>query len=252
MEPTVADKAQHDVDLARLAMEKGRRGDPVSKRERAALNRIKAEQREKLVDEICLAFPKTKYRELVGRNAKQLHRLADTYGVPVRTSPIDLGNVLRFFHDLLDTHGHQLVGADAELMVGPSSPSLEKCRHEKFLLLRMERLTKEKKLLHTDVIRPALDLFASHLASMCAVCERLYGPGPAALWREALSEANDVCTAFFDSIDAEDAASTGDSNDDKIQAGNGSRKPTRTSASKPIRRQQRPAHGRRTTPRDNL
>jgi hypothetical protein len=232
-------RAKTDAELSRAALAKLAAGQPVPRRERLALERVKADQRQRLVDELLVAFPKKIYCQAAGLHSKTLHMHARKFGVPCATSPINLGDIIKYLHGLLAAQGDRLVGDDDELLAGPSSPNLERCRREKFLLLRMERLEREGLLLHTSVISPAFDLIASHLAEMCRTCETQFGPAAGDLWRSALREASDIATAFFDSIDAADDALDEEPTNGEGHVKNGSKKSTKNSASKRSGRQQR-------------
>jgi hypothetical protein len=192
----LADKPQHDADLARRAIEKQLRGAPVSRRERGALNRVQADQRARLIDEIVQAFPPVVYRRLTGLRTQQLHRLADQYGVPLRGTAFDLAAILRFFHALLDKYGGRLLDDDG-LLSGPGSVALELCRREKYELLKIERQRQERGVIPIELFNAGLREITSAIRIACEALQRHHGEVAADVLREAVDGASERIVDMF-------------------------------------------------------
>lgn len=188
----MANRARHDRELAATAIDKMRRGEPLSRREKTALQRVQNEQRDKIMEELIKEFPKTRYAQLAGRNTRHLHDQARRYGVPVNTQKIDLERVIRWVHDMLADRGQRLfvTGEDEDpLLAGGNSPALEKCRHEKWLLLQMERKQKERELIPVRLLSECHNEVASILRSCGEALERIFGIDAGDLLRESLDAA---------------------------------------------------------------
>lgn len=191
-------KAQHDRDLAAAALEKMQRGDPVPRRERLALERIKAEQRDKLLDEVLHKFPKKVYEKCAGRHMSSLNRQAKRYGIPILGPTVDLEAYIRWVHDLLAEQGENLITGEAgDLLAGGNSPALELCRREKYEMLRMDREEREGRLLPIEVFDAGLRKIVAALRMACETLQRSHGEDAADVLRDAIDavrlEIADMC-----------------------------------------------------------
>lgn len=97
-------------EILRRAIDKTRRSEPLSRDERRAFDRAKREKAEKDLRDGLASLPKKLYVELSGRQHKVLDEQASRYGLPLLGKSIDVGQVLRRFHDLLRDHGDALSG----------------------------------------------------------------------------------------------------------------------------------------------
>lgn len=187
----MANKAMHDRDVAATALEKLRRGEPISRREREALKRVKQQQAAQLLDDALRTFPRKQYYEITGTHHRKLKTLTETYGVPLNSREIDLVAVLRWLHKTLDERGSLLldVNGDDPILAGGNSPALEKCRHEKWLLLQIERRQKERELIPVRMLAECHGQVANVLKTCGETLERIYGTDAGDILREALDAA---------------------------------------------------------------
>lgn len=98
---TVTATATIDRDLALSAITKKKRGVVPSSREVAALKRIEVERAAQERDFHLKNCPKSVYLGMAGRQAKVIIEQATRYGLPLGGSTIDIGAVVRSFHDHL-------------------------------------------------------------------------------------------------------------------------------------------------------
>ena len=108
---------QLDLELARVAYDKRRRGERPTRQEAAALRRVEAAKEAEDRWRHYLAIPKKDYSALSGRQAKTLNEQAARYGLPLqaaRGQPLNLQAILTAFHDLLAKHGHKILAETAE------------------------------------------------------------------------------------------------------------------------------------------
>lgn len=88
-------------DLAEAAILKRRAGKRATSQELAALRRIERRKEEEDRRRYYATVPQRHYRELSGRQAKILAEQAQRHDLPIAGKTVDLGLVLRRFHDLL-------------------------------------------------------------------------------------------------------------------------------------------------------
>lgn len=105
------------MERVRSALAKKQRGQPdtITAAERRALKAFEAEQDRVRGLRFVAALPKKLYAEWAGRQQKTLNEQADLYGVPLRGTTINVPHVVRWLHDWLAEHKHDL----AHLRGGP-------------------------------------------------------------------------------------------------------------------------------------
>lgn len=108
-------------------------------------------------------MPKKVYCALSGRAAQVVNEQADRYGLPLRGETVDLGDVLRAFHDLLAEYGRKINREDVDDPDDPGgdSPALERYRDEKAKIARLQRLEMEKQLLRRAPVHETLARFVN-------------------------------------------------------------------------------------------
>lgn len=109
-------KAPDQTEKALLAALKEHRGERLTAREQSALEKYRRKQASELLDDLLTKVPKKLYCQLSGRQTKILHDQADTHGLPLRGSTIDLFDVISAFHDILAKHAKTIASdGDVEL-----------------------------------------------------------------------------------------------------------------------------------------
>ncbi len=196
---TVSDRIQRQ--LAASAIEKTRQGQRPTFREQAALKALEAERDTLLRWTHYHTTPKSHYVLMAGREGRSLNRQADRHGIPIRGRTVDLAAVIHWIHDLLAKHGQRLAGLDDadSLLVGTSSPALERYRRAKGKLAEFELERQQGNLISKDRMGQALSGLNTILRECALTLQREYGDDAAALmtdavkdwargWREILSD----------------------------------------------------------------
>ena len=192
---TASEQAQRQ--LVDAAIGKMRKGLTPSEREVAALRRFEKEQEQKRRVAYYKTVSKGDYQRLSGRPSRTLIDQAQRYGLPYplpaegRDAKVNLFEMLKWWHDFLAKHGQRLAGSTPAdpLMGGPASPALERYRHERAQLARLDRLAREQSLLPRDAVRGALTRVARIIRAAGESLLRQHGPDA----QQVLSEALDEC-----------------------------------------------------------
>lgn len=191
-----------DRELARSALEKRRRKVKPTREEKSALRRIEKVEGARQRWESYENCPQKDYRAMTGRQTKVLQDQARTWGIPCDGPVISLPKVLLAFHDFLAKHSRVLsaaegMGEDDASGSAVSSPALEKYRHERYLLARLDRLEQERSLLPREDVHQGLAYVASFYRSMQEKVERSFGREVADMMEEDLAEAESAMEAWF-------------------------------------------------------
>jgi len=103
---------RQQASLVAAARRKLEAQQELTQREVAALKKFEREQRDRYGTQYLSAMPKGDYAGLSGRQSKQLIEAADRYGFPYRPEEktVDVGRVLRWFHDFLAANAGMLSG----------------------------------------------------------------------------------------------------------------------------------------------
>ncbi len=115
--PATPDSVVEREVLAR-AYQKVLRKEPLTNPEQAALKRHEKGREEALRWQYYRSIPQKHWREMSGRQAKVLNEQALLYGLPFGTASISLPDVVRRLHDLLATHGRQLLADESDPLLG--------------------------------------------------------------------------------------------------------------------------------------
>ncbi len=132
-----------------------------------------------------------------GRQTKVINDQATRYGIPFGGASIDLPNVVKALHDFLADNA-QLLAREADgMLVGASSPALERYREEREALARLDRLEREGYLLPRDEVREALGRIAVILREASDTLLRQFGDSAAQIMHEALDDAHRDMQSYF-------------------------------------------------------
>ena len=177
-------------ELAQNALRKRREGKTPTHREAIALARVQRAQEETLRWQFYRSIPQKHWREMSGRQTKQINEQAARYGIPFGGKTIDLPEVVLKLFDFLAANAIKLakVEGDDELLLGPGTPWLEELRKETAKIKKMDRLERERTLLPRDEIHEALGLMAAILRNLGETLQRLHGPAAQQLLNDALDD----------------------------------------------------------------
>lgn len=194
-----------DRELAASALQKRRRKQKPTREEMAALRRVEKQEERRLRWQYYETVPQKDYREMVGRQTKQLQDVAARWGIPCDSRTISLPKVLRAFHDFVARHARVLsaakgVGEDDMSGGGAGSEALEKYRHERYLLSRLERLERERVLLPREEVHEGLAHVAAFYRSMQEKLERSFGREVADMMEDDLAEAEAAMLERFGTV----------------------------------------------------
>ena len=145
-----------------------------------------------------------------GRQTKVINDQAARYGIPFGGASIDLPSVVKALHDFLAENAQRLARDDDAMLVGGSSPALERYREERAQLARLDRLEREGKLLPRDEVREVLGRIASILRDAGDALQRRFGTDASDILHEALDDSQREIAAFFgdDEERSQDASDT--------------------------------------------
>lgn len=193
----LGEESKRDAMLQRVrsALAKKQRGqsDAITAAERRALETFEVEQDRIRGLRFVAAVPKKLYCEWSGRQTKVLNEQADLYGIPLRGDTINVPHVIRWLHDWLSDHKHDL----AHLRGGPKkniSPKeqlvLEQIEvYRRRVVLLEQRIAREETLL---IPRSEVHEMHVQLAKILRQAgERLlkqYGEGAASILDAALDD----------------------------------------------------------------
>ena len=150
-----------DRRLAASGLAKQREGKNASREEAAAIRRLAKAREESDRWKYYATVPKKHYRLMTGKQTKTLNEQAAAYGVPCGGPVVDVGAVLRWLHDFLATHKHQLQailgGAESS---NPATRADVSYKNERMLLLRNRRRQQEGSLVSRAEVHEGLGLIA--------------------------------------------------------------------------------------------
>ena len=171
--------------------------DDLTNEERTAVKRHEKGKEERLRWQYYGAIPQKHWRQMSGRQAKILNEQAIRYGIPFDGATVSLPAVVRALHDFLADNKHKLARVDDDLMVGPTSPALERYREERAAMARMMRLEREGELLPRDLVRQSLAKTATILRNAGESMQKQFGQSAADLLYEAIGDAEAEIVRFF-------------------------------------------------------
>jgi hypothetical protein len=190
-----------DKDLVARAFKKVANQQELSAQERSALRRFEKQREEKLRWTFYGSIPQKHWRQMSGRQTKVLNEQAERYGIPFGGPTINLPSVVRAVHDFLAANSHRLAGDDDPMLVGGSSPALERYREERAALARMDRMERERLLVSRDEVREGLGRIAAMLRGAGDVLQRQFGPAALEVLNDALDDAQREIDRCFGDTD---------------------------------------------------
>lgn len=149
----------------------------------------KAEE-ERLRRQFYRSIPKKDYVEMSGRAVKILNEQADRYKLPLRGRTVDLGAVLRSFHDFLAANARSLspklrakaLPGDDEFLLaqagaagGEKSEALERWRSAKADMAELQFKEMEGRLVDVDQVRQMQAIIARNYKAGAETIQKHYG-----------------------------------------------------------------------------
>ena len=195
-QPTEAASPVDNALLAR-AYRKVMDGKELTRTERETLKRHEKQKEERLRWQYYRSIPQKHWRQMSGRQTKVINDQAARYGIPFGGASIDLPNVVKALHDFLAENAQRLARDDDSMLVGGSSPALERYREERAELARLDRLERQGRLLPRDEVRKALGRIAAILRDAGDTLLRQFGSSAVEILHEALDDAQREIAAFF-------------------------------------------------------
>jgi hypothetical protein len=156
--------------------------------EREALKRHEKQKEERLRWQFYGSIPQKHWRQMSGRQTKVINEQAERYGLPFGGATISLPAVVRALHDFLADNAAKLAHEDDPLLLGGSSPALERYREERAKLARLDRLDRERQLLPRDEVRESWGRMAAILRSAGDTLQRQFGAEAVEILNEALDD----------------------------------------------------------------
>ena len=186
-----------DNTLLTQAYRKVMNKEKLTRSEREALKRHEKQKEERLRWQYYRSIPQKHWRQMSGRQTKVINDQAARYGIPFGGPTIDLPSVVKALHDFLAENAQRLARDDDAMLVGGSSPALERYREERAQLARLDRLEREGKLLPRDEVREVLARIASILRDAGDALQRQFGSAAVEILHEALDDSQREIAAFF-------------------------------------------------------
>jgi len=187
-EPSDADRALLTGRMAKVAA-----GERPNREEDAAFRRYQKQLENADRWNYYKTIPKSHWLAMSGTSYATLKHHSGRYGVPVQTEIIDLSAVARWLHDFLSRNAAKLANdADDPAMsdrIEPGSAALERYRQERFLMVRLDRMERERTLVDRAKIHEAFAIAASVLrrAGDNLACQ--FGEGARRLLNQAIDDA---------------------------------------------------------------
>lgn len=190
-----------DRRLAQEALQAKQVGRRPTRDQAAALKRVTRVREEEEQRRACEAIPQKLWREWSGLQTKQINEQAARYGIPFGGAVINLREVVYRLHRFLAENAILLARDEEETDTG-ASEALEKWRHEKYLIARIERQRLEQQLLPRDAIHEGLTQIASILRRCGETLGRSYGLDAQTLFEEALDDCQRVVEGLLTAMPA--------------------------------------------------
>jgi hypothetical protein len=165
------------------------RKDDLTREESRALKKHEKDKEERIRWDYYGSIPQKHWRTMSGRQAKVINEQAQRYDIPFSGATVDLPSVVRKLHDFLADNKHKLARDDDEMLMGASSPALERYREERAALAKLDRLQREGQLINRDLAHQSLGKIASILRDAGDTLNRQFGAGAADILHSALDDA---------------------------------------------------------------
>jgi len=191
--------AKIDQAVLQKANDKQKKRLGLSKREEQVLRNAQEIREELGFLDYCRRVPQKLYRLFSGRQTKVLQEQAERYGLPVAGAVIDLPRLIASLHGFLASNKYRFHD-DAEGdpdMQGGDSPALERYRHEKALIARMERLEREGRLLKIEDVEKGFLALSEILRRSGETLQRVCGAEAHAIHEQGLADVAARFKAMF-------------------------------------------------------
>lgn len=181
-----------DLALVQSALRKRQAGQPPNRSELAALKRYESQREEEQRWLYYRTIPQKYWRQMSGRQPRQLIDQASRYRLPIGGATIDLTKLIPALHDLLAKHHDKF--DDDPLLTGGDSPALERYRDERAKLAKLDRLEREVSLIDRHQVRAVMTQFASLLRGAASDLQKRFGAEAVDIYNEALDEVESIIT----------------------------------------------------------
>lgn len=163
---------------AAAAFKKQQQKQPLTAKEKRALQRWDDEQKEALRHEHYLITPKKDFCALAGRQHKLVDDLHRNYGAPVDGSDVNLYKFVKWVFDFLSQNGRKLNKPEDgdDLLSGPETPELEKLRRVNRELKEIDLAERRTQVLDRSKVRDGLNRVAAKIRDCGDALQRRFGP----------------------------------------------------------------------------
>jgi hypothetical protein len=203
----VSPSAQIDRQLAAEALAKHKRGEKPTGQERAALRRVERQREEELRWQYYETVPQKHFRELTGRQLKQLQDFAARWGAPCDRATVNLRTFLRWAFDFFAAHTRKLSAVCDDSMLGDSdSPALERYRKVRADQEELKLEEMRRRYVNRETF---LELYQRGQARVRAGMEdlrRAFGQDAARIVEEAWRDAAEIVAGGDDPVDHDDGS----------------------------------------------
>lgn len=183
--------SQLDRELARLALAKRQQGKTGTTREENALKRVQAEQEDRQRWDYYRSVPRKHYKAMCARQDKVLNEQAARYRMPIAGPTVSFPDLIMWLHQFLAENAKRLsvpLGEDPLLYVESDDPWLTEVRKETALLKKLERETKERKLVPREKVHETMTRAATLLRKFGETLEREVNDDMRQLFDQMLDE----------------------------------------------------------------
>lgn len=193
---------EQDRKLVTAALKKKGSGENLTQREEQALKRFQKKQDEAQRERLYESMPKGDYARLSGRTHRVLQDQAKRYGLPLEGRTIDLGALLKRFHDLIaENRGRFAVpGDDDPMFSGPPNDAKERYQLAQARMAEHKLEQLKGRLVDRDEMLRALTPLFERIRLVGETLQREFGPGAHQLLDDALSESEDDLENLFGDI----------------------------------------------------
>lgn len=135
-------------------------------------------------------IPQRDWRRMSKRQTKVLHDQQDKYGLPIGGPTINLNKLAPALHDFLAANATRLVSSSEDgLLIGGSSPALERYREERAAMARIERMKMEGQLVSVTSLQDPLTKISELLRAAGERLQRMFGQSAQDVIDQALDAA---------------------------------------------------------------
>lgn len=181
----------HEKKLAAVAMQKTAAGERPTAGEMQAWRAYEKRTQQERAWDCYRNIPQKHWREMGdGWKVNQLKEQAALYDIPFGDAVVCLPDVVRGLRKFFARNASRLAKEpdDTELMVGVDSPAMERLRHFKAELAKLDYHERKRVLLDREEVRHTFSRMANLLRQAGVTLKRNYGAEAHAVLDEALTE----------------------------------------------------------------